>query len=72
MALEIFSGKRDVDTVAYDLAMKLAIARNPNSSPKEVMALAKELFTDCLEVAKELHKEETKDIGYIGDVTFRR
>lgn len=72
MALDIFSGKRDVDTVAYDLAMKLSVARNPNGSPKEVLTIAKELMVDCLEAAKELNKQESKGIGGRVDLTFRR
>ncbi|MEQ9970128.1 hypothetical protein ABRP72_13200 [Pectobacterium carotovorum] len=72
MPNRLFSGNRNVESVAYDVALLLASRDQALATPEQVMNKIKELLPDCLEAAKTIQDDETPPPATNINFTFSR
>ncbi|MEX9217120.1 hypothetical protein AB7W40_23160 [Providencia rettgeri] len=58
MAFNVFTGGRDLESVAYDLALALATKESSVKSPHDMIQKVAELLPDCRKVANDTYKDE--------------
>lgn len=61
MAMNVFTGGRNQESVAYDLALALATRDTSLKGPEELLQRIADLLPACRDATKEKYKKEAPD-----------